>query len=216
MVWPRDAQWGGAAGATLLATPDTTPFWIIDDTGIRKKGRHSVGVSRQYCSEIGKQDNCQVAVSLSVATEQASLPVAWRLYLPTSWTNDPARCRRAGVPEEIDFATKPEIALQQVRETLEAGITLGIVLADAAYGKVTPWREQLAKWGLSYCVDVPEGISVWPPGSEPLPPKWSGQGRPPTLFWLNIPDTSRRDKLFTNRGANHESETQLQAVLSRI
>lgn len=182
--WSDRGMLNGVAQQVLpyLLSPDTTPFWIIDDTGIRKKGRHSVGVSRQYCGEIGKQDNCQVAVSLSVATEQASLPVAWRLYLPTSWTNDPARCRRAGVPEEVDFATKPEIALQQVRETLEAGITPGIVLADAAYGKVTPWREQLAKWGLSYCVDVPEGISVWPPGSEPLPPKWSGQGRPPTRW----------------------------------
>tara|TARA_R110000796_G_scaffold10751_1_gene35955 strand:+ start:2754 stop:3251 length:498 start_codon:yes stop_codon:yes gene_type:complete len=146
-----------------LLPSDTTPVWIIDDTGIRKKGRHSVGVSRQYCGEIGKQDNCQVAVRLSVATEQASLPVAWRLYLPTSWTDNPARCRHAGVPEEIDIATKPAIALQQVRETLEAGITLGIVLADAAYGKVTPWREQLAEWALSYCVGVPEGIILWPP-----------------------------------------------------
>lgn len=81
------------------------------------------------------------------------------------------------MPEWIHFATKPEIALQQVRETLEAGITPGTVLvADAAYGKVTPWREQLAEWGFSYCVDVPKGISVWPPGSEPLPPKWFGRG----------------------------------------
>jgi SRSO17 transposase len=99
--------------------------------------------------EATKQDNCQVAVNLSMATEQASLPVTWRLYLPTSWTEDPARGRRAGVPEEIDFATKPEIALLQVHETVEAGITPGIVLAEAAYGKVTPWREQLAEWGLN-------------------------------------------------------------------
>ncbi|MBB3233155.1 IS701 family transposase [Halomonas stenophila] len=159
-----------------------TPYWVIDDTSIRKKGRHSVGVSRQYCGEIGKQDNCQVAVSLSVATERASLPVAWRLYLPQSWTDDPARCRRAGVPSEVTFATKPEIALQQVRETLDAGITPGIVLADAAYGKVTAWREQLAEWGLSYCVGVRDDLSVWAPGTEPLPPEWSGKGRPPTRW----------------------------------
>lgn len=76
-----------------LLPPDTTPFWVINTTGVRKKGRHPVGVSRQYCGEIGKQDNCQVAVRLSVATEQVNLSVAWRLYLPTSWTNDPARWR---------------------------------------------------------------------------------------------------------------------------
>lgn len=162
--------------------PGTTPYWIIDDTSIRKKGRHSVGVSRQYCGEIGKQDNCQVAVSLSIATEKASLPVAWRLYLPTSWTDDPDRCRRAGVPDDVTFATKPEIALQQVRETLEAGITPGIVLADAAYGKVTAWREQLAAWGLTYCVGIRDDLSVWAPGTEPLPPQWSGMGRPPTRW----------------------------------
>lgn len=128
---------------------DTPTYWIIDDTAIRKKGRHSVGVSRQYCGEIGKQDNCQAAVSLSVATEQASLPVAWQLYLSTSWTDNPDRCRQAGVPADVDFATKPDIALQQVRQTIEAGIKAGIVLADAAYGKGTAWREQLADWGLT-------------------------------------------------------------------
>lgn len=167
--------------------PGTPLYWIIDDTSLRKKGRHSVGVGRQYCGEIGKQDNCQVAVSLSVATARASLPVAWRLYLPTSWTNDPARCRRAGVPADVAFATKPEIALQQVRETLDAGIPPGIVLADAAYGKGTEWREQLANWGLSYCVGVHEDLSVWAPGTEPLPPQWSGRGRPPTR-WQQTPD----------------------------
>jgi SRSO17 transposase len=100
---------------------DTPTYWIIDDTAIRKKGRHSVGVSREYCGEIGKQDNCQATVSLSVATEQASLPVAWQLYLPTSWTDNPDRCSQAGVPADVAFATKPDIALQQVRQTMEAG-----------------------------------------------------------------------------------------------
>tara|TARA_R110000751_G_scaffold81041_1_gene163277 strand:- start:8 stop:379 length:372 start_codon:yes stop_codon:yes gene_type:complete len=98
---------------------------------------------------------------LSVATEQASLPVAWQLYLPTFWTDNPDRCRQAGVPADVDFATKPDIALQQVRQTMEAGIKTGIVLADAAYGKGTAWREQLADWGLSYCVGVHEDLSVW-------------------------------------------------------
>ncbi|CAH2813682.1 MAG: Mobile element protein, partial [Candidatus Burkholderia crenata] len=91
-------------------------YWIIDDTGFPKKGKHSVGVARQYCGQLGKQDNCQVAVSLSVATKEASLPVAYRLYLPQDWANDPARRQQAGVPDEIEFATKPQIAIAQLRE----------------------------------------------------------------------------------------------------
>jgi SRSO17 transposase len=89
--------------------------WIIDDTGFPKKGRHSVGVARQYCGQLGKQDNCQIAVSLSLANHEASLPVAWRLYLPEDWANDAARRKKAGVPEEIRFQTKPQIALEQIQ-----------------------------------------------------------------------------------------------------
>ena len=88
--------------------------WIIDDTGFPKKGVHSVGVTHQYCGQLGKQDNCQVAVSLSIANHHASLPVAYRLYLPKDWAEDAERRRKAGVPEEIGFQTKPEIALDQL------------------------------------------------------------------------------------------------------
>src|SRR5467141_3781855 len=94
--------------------------WIIDDTGFPKKGKHSVGVARQYCGQVGKQDHCQVAVSLSVANRHASLPVAWRLYLPKEWAEDGARRHKAGVPDEINFKTKPEIALEQVGRACEA------------------------------------------------------------------------------------------------
>src|ERR1700760_2486020 len=87
--------------------------WIIDDTGFPKKGHHSVGVARQYCGQVGKQDNCQVAVSLSVATHQGSLPIAYRLYLPKDWADDPVRRAKTGIPDDIVFQTKPEIALQQ-------------------------------------------------------------------------------------------------------
>ena len=89
--------------------------WIIDDTGFPKQGRHSVGVARQYCGQLGKQDNCQVAVSLSLANHHASLPVAYRLYLPQDWADDHERRRKAGVPAEVEFKTKPEIALEQLR-----------------------------------------------------------------------------------------------------
>ena len=89
--------------------------WIIDDTSFPKQGRHSVGVARQYCGQVGKQDNCRVAVSLSVTTEKASMPVAYCLYLPQSWIEDRKRRKKTGVPDSIQFQTKPEIALEQVR-----------------------------------------------------------------------------------------------------
>jgi SRSO17 transposase len=106
----------------------------VDDTGFVKKGTHPVGVVRQYCGQVGKQENCRVAVSLSVATEQTSLPIAWRLYLPETWAKDRKRRQEAGIPEEISFATKPTIALQQIRRAIEQEVTSAPVLADAVYG----------------------------------------------------------------------------------
>ena len=114
--------------------------WIVDDTGFPKKGSHSVGVIRQYCGQVGKQENCRVAVSLSVATWSSSLPIAWRLYLPESWTQDRQRRRRAGVPEEVEFQTKPQLALEQIRQALEEGVPRGVVVADAGYGIDSQFR----------------------------------------------------------------------------
>ena len=108
--------------------------WIVDDTGFPKKGKHSVGVARQYCGQVGKQDNCRVAVSLSVATWSSSLPIGYRLYLPKEWAEDSERRGKAEVPEEVEFQTKPEIALEQIRSAVAAKVPGGIVLADAAYG----------------------------------------------------------------------------------
>src|ERR1700720_3920940 len=108
--------------------------WIIDDTGFPKQGRHSVGVARQYCGQLGKEDNCQVAVSLSLANGHASLPVAYRLYLPQEWSEDRDRLRKAGVPEDIGFQTKHEIALGQLCWASEAGLPRGVGLMDAGYG----------------------------------------------------------------------------------
>ena len=157
--------------------------WIVDDTGFPKKGKHSVGVARQYCGQLGKQDNCQVAVSLSVANEQASLPVAYRLYLPQAWAADAERRRKAGVPEEVTFRTKPQIALEQIRTALEQGVAPGVVLADAGYGADMGFQEGLMELGLGYVVGVQPHSSVWAPGTTPLSAKpWSGRGRPPKLL----------------------------------
>ena len=156
--------------------------WIIDDTGFPKKGRHSVGVARQYCGQLGKQDNCQVAVSLSLANHAASLPIAWRLYLPLEWTTDAARCATAGIPERVGFLTKPQIALEQIRAACEADLPRAVVLMDAGYGTDTVLRDAIDALGLTYIAGIQPQTSVWAPGTAPLPPQpWSGRGRPPKL-----------------------------------
>ena len=155
--------------------------WIVDDTSFVKKGKHSVGVARQYCGTVGKQENCQVAVSLSVASDEASLPIAWRLYLPESWAKDGCRREAAGVPEEIDFQTKPQIALAQIRQAVEQGVGAAPVLADSAYGNDTEFREGITELGLGYMVGIRETTTVWLPGEAPRPkPRRGGRGRPPT------------------------------------
>jgi SRSO17 transposase len=157
--------------------------WIVDDTGFVKKGTHSVGVTRQYCGQVGKQENCRVAVSLSVSTQQASLPIAWRLYLPEVWAQDSKRRKQTGVPEEVRFQTKPAIALEQIRAAVERGIATAPVLADAAYGTDTRFREGLTELGLRYVVGIMSSVGVWKPGQAPLPKrKWKGMGRPTTLL----------------------------------
>jgi SRSO17 transposase len=157
--------------------------WIIDDTGFPKKGEHSVGVARQYCGQLGKQDNCQVAVSLSLANRYASLPVGYRLYLPEDWAADGKRRRKTGVPEDVRFKTKPEIALEQIEAACAAGLSRGVVLMDAGYGCNTDLRTGISALGLRYVAGILPNTSVWTSGAGPLPPKkWSGHGRPPKLI----------------------------------
>ena len=128
--------------------------WIIDDTGFPKHGTHSVGVSHQYCGQTGKQDNCQVAVSLSLANHHASLPVAYRLYLPKGWAEDEKRRAKAGVPDDIAFQTKPKIALDQLTWACAAGLPRGVVLMDSAYGTDASLRRGARDLGLDYSAAV--------------------------------------------------------------
>jgi SRSO17 transposase len=161
--------------------------WIIDDTGFPKQGKHSVGVARQYCGELGKQDNCQAAVSLSVSTWNSSLPIAWRLYLPEVWCQDAERCREAGVPKEVTFQTKPDIALEQIRQAMAQEVPVGVVLADAGYGKGTQFRTDLTQLGLQYVVGIESNATVWEPGQQPLPApaRKPGRGTPPKRLQRN-------------------------------
>ena len=156
--------------------------WIIDDTSFPKQGTHSVGVHHQYCGQLGKQANCQVAVSLSIANHFASLPVAYRLYLPKDWAQDGARRDKAGVPLDISFKTKPEIALEQIRWACEADLPRGVGLMDTAYGNDSRLRTGMTALGVTYVAGVQSNILVWPSGTGPR-----RKGKP-----LN--NTGRRDE----------------------
>ncbi len=158
--------------------------WVVDDTGFPKKGRESVGVTRQYCGQTGKQDNCRVAVSLSVTTAKASMPVAFRLYLPETWIQDRERRKKTGVPKSIEFQTKQAIALEQIRRARDRGIPEGVVLADAGYGNDTGFRQALTRMELSYVMGIQSSLTVWKPGEQPLPPlvRHTHTGRPRKLL----------------------------------
>jgi SRSO17 transposase len=156
---------------------------VIDDTGFAKKGAHSVGVSRQYSGTLGRVDNCQVAVSLHLASEHGSACAGMRLYLPEGWSEDDARREKAGVPEAVAFQPKWQIALDLVGAARQWGLVTNTLLADAGYGEITEFREALAERGYSYVVGVPGTIVVWPPGAGPIPPEKlpkSARGRPRT------------------------------------
>src|SRR5713226_1369925 len=154
--------------------------WIIDDTGLPKKGQHSVGVSHQYCGQLGKQANCQVAVTLSLANRHASLPVAYRLYLPSAWAEDDDRRAKAGVPEEITFKTKPQIALEQIRWACEVGLPGNMALVDAGYGHDSKLRAGITELGKRYVAGIQPQMLVWKPGKRP--------GRTPKKGQRDAPD----------------------------
>ena len=156
-------------------------FWIIDDTGFRKYGQHSAGVARQYCGQLGKTENCQVAVSLSLATVEGSVPLNYRLYLPKEWADDKGRRKLAGVPKQIAFATKGELARAQIEAALASAIPRGTVLMDAGYGDEAALRDWLSAHGLPYAVGIRPATALWwgphQPASVPLK---QGRGRPRT------------------------------------
>lgn len=195
-----EAPWDAAAMLRVarewvlepMARHGAVAAWIVDDTGFPKKGPHSVGVARQYCGVLGKQENCQVAVSVSVANEAVSLPVAYQLYLPESWAGDGRRRRAVGVPDAITFQPKWQIALAQIRTLQAEGVPSAPVVADAGYGDTTAFREALTAAGLAYAVGVKKETTAWPPGEAPRPPKrWKGRGRPPTSVRRTATHTPR-------------------------
>jgi SRSO17 transposase len=158
--------------------------WIIDDTSFPKQGKHSVGVHHQYCGQLGKQANCQVAVSLSIANHRASLPVAYRLYLPKAWSEDADRRDKAGVPADVTFQTKPEIALEQIRWACAAGLPRGVALMDMAFGRDSRLRTELTALEVTYVAAI----------------------QPRTLMWPSISGPRRRGKPLNNTGRRDEPD----------
>jgi SRSO17 transposase len=135
--------------------------WIIDDTGFLKQGTHSVGVQRQYTGSAGKITNCQVGVSLSVTTSSEHVPVDFELYLPHSWADDPERRKEVHIPDDIQFRTKPELAMEMIQRAIDNGLPRGVVLADSGYGDSSIFRKQLRQLGLDYAVGVHAPTTVW-------------------------------------------------------
>jgi SRSO17 transposase len=155
-------------------------YLIIDDTGFPKQGEHSVGVARQYTGTLGKIANCQVAVTLQLATGRDVVGVDTKLYLPEAWCQDRERCHKAGIPESVSYQAKWQLALVMLRRAKSNGLS-GVVLADSLFGTVTEFRQQLAAAGWSYCVGIDSTLKVIAANADLGPvPKYSGRGQPPT------------------------------------
>jgi SRSO17 transposase len=154
--------------------------FIIDDTGFPKQGRQSVGVARQYSGTLGKTGNCQIAVSLSMAWDQAAVPLEFELYLPEEWANDPARLKKAGLPLNAPFKEKWKISLDLLDRAKSRGVECRVVCADGGYGVVTEFRQELAKRGFAYALGVQKSLSFWlaPRIDIPPPPKQGKLGAP--------------------------------------
>ena len=144
-----------------LSSRDPITHWIIDDTGFLKKGEHSVGVKRQYTGSAGKITNCQIGVSLSVASERVHLPIDFELYLPRDWTEDRFRRKEARIPDDVKFQTKTELALRMIDKALEYDVPRGVLVIDTAYGNSSRFRRAVRRRGLSYAAAINGTTKVW-------------------------------------------------------
>lgn len=144
-----------------LSAREPVTNWVLDDTGFLKQGRHSVGVQRQYTGSAGKTANCQIGVSLSVATRTAHVPIDFELYLPKSWIDDADRCRKAKIPEDTKFETKIELGLKMIERAIAAGLPGEVLLADSGYGESHLFRETVRLLGLDYAVGIHGPTKVW-------------------------------------------------------
>jgi len=175
-TWAEKALFRRIAARVAAELPGVEVL-VIDDTGFAKKGKHSVGVARQYSGTLGRIDNCQVATSLHLAGERGSACIGFRLYLPEEWANDRKRRRKAGVPADVEFEPKWQLALALLDDALDAGVRSDVVLADAGYGDNNDFRSAIAERGLHYVVHVKGRSVVYPPGTAiAVPPTTSDKG----------------------------------------
>jgi SRSO17 transposase len=186
---PWDERVVRANLARRMAAELAPEAWIVDDTGFPKKGRFSVGVARQYSGTLGRVENCQIGVSISAATDAASCPINWRIYLPEEWESDAARRSKAHVPDEVGHAPKWQLALAMIDELRGWGLRAPVVCADAGYGEITAFRQGLDDRAIDYIVQVKAATSAYSLDVEPERPRWKGRGRPPLARYRQVPSS---------------------------
>jgi SRSO17 transposase len=175
-------------------------YWFIDEVSFPKQGKHSVGVGRQYCGALGKTANCQVAVTLDLGTEESSTPLDWALYLPEPWINDPVRRKEAGIPEEITFKTKTELALDLIDEVRGWGLQNRLILSDSGYGDAYEFRHELRSRELDYVVQVSGDLTGWTEDPHPAKPPMKQGGQIPRkrLYAKELPPTRSLCQIATD------------------
>jgi SRSO17 transposase len=177
--------------------------WIIDDTGFVKKGRCSVGVGRQYSGTLGRVDNCQVGVSINAATDEASCPLDWRIFLPEAWDDDRQRRAKAHVPDDVVHREKWRLALDMLDELKDWGLVPPLVATDAGYGECTEFRQGLDERQIPYVVQVKQTTSALPEHVEREQPAYAGMGRPPTARYRTAPSSLKELVLAAGKRGAH-------------
>ena len=199
----NQSPWSWTAVRERLArrmTAELAPeAWVIDDTGFPKQGRMSVGVARQYCGALGKVGNCQVGVSVNAATDAASCPLNWRLFLPAEWDTDAERRAKAHVPDDVRHAPKWQLALDMLDELAGWDLAPGVVCADGGYGEITALRQGLEDRELEYIVQVKAATSAFAEHVHRECPDYPGRGRPPTARYRDKPQSLRELALAAGR-----------------
>jgi SRSO17 transposase len=198
-----DSPWDDVPVRRRLARRMTAEIepegWIVDDTGLPKDGRFSPGVAHQYCGALGKTANCQVLVSVNAASDRASCPLGWRLFVPKSWDQDEQRRRRARIPEEVRHVPKWQLALQIIDQLIGWGLPRRVVQADGGYGDITAFRTGLEERELEYVVQVKGVTSAQPADAVPLASEYRGRGRPPVPRYPEKPSSLRELVLAAGR-----------------
>jgi SRSO17 transposase len=162
---PWESEWLMRAVVERVAPVVHAEAWVLDDTGFPKDGKRSPGVKRQYSGTLGKIGNCQIGVSLHAVSERATLPLGWALYLPEDWCADPERRRKAKIPEQVTFQTKPQLGVGLVKQAAGYAIDRAPVLGDAAYGENTQLRSELDSSGIDYVLSINPDTTIFAPGA---------------------------------------------------